>query len=114
MSPGQSRSTGEKFRGRAPGSPPAAAGEIPDLPDAGDDDQDGAVPPRVRTSKVRGTYDMWPGQYRTFGRWCDDTAEELGILRVDKQVVVGMLLHLLATDETTARKVKAELRRHTT
>jgi hypothetical protein len=63
----------------------------------------------VRTRKVRRTVDLPPGRHHKLTEWCQDEAMTLGVARVSGQEVISELVHLLLTDETTARKVHAAL-----
>lgn len=68
-------------------------------------------PPRTqRTKKVRKTVDLYPPHNRALLTWCNETADMLGEARITSQDVLEGLVRRLLTDETLARKIRADLR----
>lgn len=68
-------------------------------------------PPRVaRTKKVRKTVDLFPAHNRALLTWCNETADMLGEARITSQDLLEALVRRLLTDETLARKIRADLR----
>ena len=68
--------------------------------------------PRVRTERsrpVRRTVDLSPVHHAKLTEWCAETAVELGAARVTGQDVLRTLVARLLTDETLARKIRADL-----
>lgn len=70
-------------------------------------------PPQVirqeRSRPVRRTVDLSPTHHRKLADWCSETAVELGVARVTGQDVLRSLVARLLTDETLARKIRADL-----
>jgi hypothetical protein len=65
--------------------------------------------PVVRTTRVRKTVDLPPARYAAFDRWCAETAVAIGVTRVTGQVAINALIHRLLTDETMARRIRADI-----
>lgn len=65
--------------------------------------------PRVKGKPVRKTVDLPPQRYAALTTWCTESAAELGVTRVTGQAVINALVARLVTDETLARKVRADL-----
>jgi hypothetical protein len=65
--------------------------------------------PAVREKPVRKTVDLPPHRYALLTQWCSETAVELGVARVTGQDVFNTLVARLLTDETLARKIRADL-----
>lgn len=59
--------------------------------------------------KVRRTIDLPFARHRALAQWCENTAVEIGASRVSGQDTIEALVHLLLTDETTARKIRRAL-----
>lgn len=64
-----------------------------------------------RIGKTRSTIDLPHARHRALKRWAADAADELGVGSVPHNRVLELLVHQLLTDETTSRKVLAELKR---
>lgn len=67
---------------------------------------------RVRTERsrpVRRSLDLSPTHHARLAEWCTETAVELGAARVTGQDVLRALVARLLTDETLARKIRADL-----
>jgi hypothetical protein len=62
-----------------------------------------------RTDPVRSTVDLPPAHHRKLNEWCDELAWQLGQKRITRQTVLAGLVELLLTDETTARRLQAQL-----
>lgn len=69
-----------------------------------------ARPSGVRTKPVRRTVDLSPHHHAMLTQWCSETAIQLGTARVTGQDVMAALVGRLLTDETLARKIRADLR----
>lgn len=67
------------------------------------------VAPSVRARPVRKTVDLPPQRYAALTSWCAETAVQLGTSRVTGQQVLNSLVARLLTDETLARKIRADL-----
>lgn len=65
--------------------------------------------PAVRVKRVRRTVDLYAAQHAELDMWCTETARELGRARVTGQAVMEALVRRLLTDETLARKIRADL-----
>ena len=65
--------------------------------------------PRVRAKAVRKTVDLPPARYAALTEWCSETALQLGVARVTGQDVFNALVARLLTDETLARRIRADL-----
>lgn len=65
--------------------------------------------PQVKAKPVRKTVDLPPQRYAALTTWCAETAGELGVTRVTGQAVISALVGRLLTDETLARKLRADL-----
>lgn len=65
--------------------------------------------PQVRTATVRKTVDLPPTRYQALSTWCSETAVQLGTSRITGQQVLNTLVARLLTDETLARKIRADL-----
>jgi hypothetical protein len=63
-----------------------------------------------RTKLVRRSVDLSPNHHRKLTEWCAETASEIGAARVTGADVFRTLVARLLTDETLARKVRADLR----
>ncbi len=63
-----------------------------------------------RTRPVRMTVELAPMEHRALRRWCQETAEELGVSEVAGAEVVRTLLALLADDPALAKRARAALR----
>lgn len=63
----------------------------------------------VRTKPVRRTVDLSPARHAELDAWCAETARTLGLARVTGQAVISTLVGRLLTDETLARKIRADL-----
>lgn len=68
----------------------------------------GAAPPLHRP--VRRTVDLSPARHDKLDEWQRETARELGRARITGQDVLNALVARLLTDETLARKIRADLR----
>jgi len=68
-------------------------------------------PPAARTRLVRRTVDLPAARHHALTSWCEELAVNLGVARVPGQYVMDELVHLLLTDETTARKIREALRK---
>lgn len=66
--------------------------------------------PTERTRLVRRSIDLSPTHHRKLTEWCAETASEIGAARVTGADVFRTLVARLLTDETLARKVRADLR----
>lgn len=66
--------------------------------------------PTERTKLVRRSVDLSPTHHRKLTEWCAETASEIGAARVTGADVFRTLVARLLTDETLARKVRADLR----
>lgn len=72
------------------------------------------VPPKELTRdakdhKVRRTVDLSRQRHLALAQWCTETASELGCAKVTSQDVLSALVARLLTDETLARKIRADL-----
>lgn len=65
--------------------------------------------PAVRAKPVRKTVDLPPARYAALTAWCSETAVSLGQSRVTGQQVFNALVSRLLSDETLARKIRADL-----
>lgn len=65
--------------------------------------------PAVRAKPVRKTVDLPPARYRALTDWCTETATSIGVTRVTGQAVINALVARLLTDETLARRLRADL-----
>lgn len=65
--------------------------------------------PAVRAKPVRKTVDLPPARYAALNAWCSETAVRIGTSRVTGQQVFNALVSRLLTDETLARKIRADL-----
>ena len=63
----------------------------------------------MRARPVRKTVDLAPARYAALTEWCAESAGQLGVARVTGQDVLAGLVELLLTDETTARRLRAQL-----
>lgn len=63
----------------------------------------------ARSRPVRRTVDLSPVQHQRLAQWCAETAIELGAARVTGQDALRALVARLLTDETLARKIRADL-----
>lgn len=72
-------------------------------------DQHAPATPKVRAKPVRKTVDLPPQRYTALVGWCAEAAGELGVARVTGQDVLAGLVQLLLTDESTARRLRAQL-----
>lgn len=63
----------------------------------------------ARSRPVRRTVDLSPVHHQRLTQWCAETAVELGSARVTGQDVLRSLVARLLTDETLARKIRADL-----
>lgn len=70
--------------------------------------------PRVRAQLVRRTLDLSPTHHAQLQMWCAETAVELGVPRVTGQDVMRALVARLLTDETMARRIRADLAKELT
>lgn len=68
-----------------------------------------AAPPVRDEAKVRRTVDLDLTTHRELIRWCVDTADELGALRVTGQDVFTLLVRLMLDDPSLAERVKIQL-----
>jgi hypothetical protein len=64
---------------------------------------------QVRAKPVRKTVDLPPQRYALLTQWCSEAAVQLGVARVTGQDVFNTLVARLLTDETLARKIRADL-----
>ena len=67
---------------------------------------------RVQTERsrpVRRSLDLSPTHHARLAAWCTETAVELGAARITGQDVLRALVARLLTDETLARKIRADL-----
>lgn len=62
-----------------------------------------------RVKAVRRSVDLSPAHHRKLTEWCSDTATELGVSRVTGADAIRTLVARLLTDETLARKIRADL-----
>lgn len=76
---------------------------------AADDDPRARPAPTARVKPVRHTVDLAPARHRALDVWRAETAAELGVVRVTSQRVLAVLVARLLTDETLARKIRADL-----
>lgn len=67
--------------------------------------------PGVRTKPIKTTVDLQPVEHRQFRRWCEETADELGLPAVASSEVVRVLIQLVQDDPALAARVRAELRK---
>lgn len=65
--------------------------------------------PRARAKLVRRTVDLAPTHHGQLQAWCAEAAVELGVARVTGQDVMRALVARLLTDETMARRIRADL-----
>jgi hypothetical protein len=65
--------------------------------------------PSARTRLVRSTVDLAPVRHTKLALWRTETAAELGVGRITTQDVLRALVARLLTDETLARKIRADL-----
>jgi hypothetical protein len=63
----------------------------------------------VRAKAGRKTVDLPPQRYVALIEWRAESARQLGVARVIGQDVLAGLVELLLTDETTARRLRAQL-----
>lgn len=80
------------------------------------EDRERALAPRTATPHVkpiRSTVDLPPTRHAALKMWCGETAVEIGRSRVTTQDVLRALVGRLLTDETLARKIRADLREDT-
>lgn len=76
---------------------------------AATDDPRARPAPTARVKPVRHTVDLAPARHRALDVWRAETAAELGVVRVTSQRVLAALVARLLTDETLARKIRADL-----
>lgn len=62
-----------------------------------------------RVKAVRRSVDLSPNQHRKLTEWCNDAADQLGVSRVTGADAIRTLVAQLLTDETLARKIRANL-----
>ncbi|MGH3924837.1 MAG: hypothetical protein ACRDTT_18580 [Pseudonocardiaceae bacterium] len=62
-----------------------------------------------RSKPVRRTVDLPPTHHQKLTTWCSEAAVELGVARITGQDVLRSLVARLLTDETLARKLRADL-----
>jgi hypothetical protein len=62
------------------------------------------------TKPIRSTVDLSPARHASLKTWCQETAVEIGESRITTQDVLRVLVARLLTDETLARKIRADLR----
>lgn len=62
-----------------------------------------------RTTPVRRTVDLPPAHHEQLTVWCAETARQIGQARVTSQAVLRALVARVLTDETLARKIRADL-----
>lgn len=84
---------------RPPGAQPAESKPAPD------------TQPRARTKLVRRTVDLPVARHHALTSWCEEQAVSLGVARVPGQYVMDELVHLLLTDERTAKMIREALRK---
>ncbi|MER7117358.1 hypothetical protein ABT332_22980 [Saccharomonospora azurea] len=70
-----------------------------------------SAPATPHAKPIRSTVDLPPVRHAALKSWCGETAVELGRSRVTTQDVVRALIARLLTDETLARKIRADLRK---
>lgn len=63
----------------------------------------------VRVPPVRVTVDFPANRHNDLKDWCNETARELGKSRVTSKDVIMALVGRVLTDETLARKIRADL-----
>lgn len=68
-----------------------------------------ATRPTARTKRVRRTVDLPVARHHALKEWCQTTAVQLGVADVSGQDVLNALVARLLTDETLARKIRADL-----
>lgn len=66
--------------------------------------------PAAPRRRVRRTVDLSPMHHASLSQWCAETAVHIGAARVTGQDVLGALVARLLTDETVAKKIRADLR----
>lgn len=64
----------------------------------------------VQTKPVRSTVDLSPVHHHDLDAWQSETAREIGQTRVTRQDVLRAAVALVLTDETVARRVRAQIR----
>lgn len=62
-----------------------------------------------RSRPVRRSLDLSPTHHARLTEWCTEAAIELGAARITGQDVLRALVARLLTDETLARKIRADL-----
>lgn len=99
-----------RFSSSPPASPPDPPPDPAGEPRTAADRDAAVVPPGVVASRIRGTYDLYPVDFRRFAARCATAAEENGEVRVTKQDGIEAAVRLILHDETVARRWVAELR----
>lgn len=104
-------------RAKTAAKPAAPAVHVDQVADADQAPVEKAVPaPRlskaapVHTKPVRSTVDLAPVQHHDLDAWQSETARQIGQTRVTRQDVLRAAVALVLTDETVARRVRAQIR----
>lgn len=67
----------------------------------------------VRTDPVRSTVDLAPVRHASLSTWCDEASVALGVppgrRGVTRDMALNAMVAVLLTDETTSRRVQAQL-----
>jgi hypothetical protein len=102
------RRRGGKPAPEAPAPAPAAELEPRDTVTSQDRERH-LAPAAPKAKPVRSTVDLAPMQHARLKAWCQETAIEIGRTRVTTQDLVRTMVDRLLTDETLARKIRADL-----
>lgn len=107
MSPQKSTRDTLRARGRAVAGSPGTGSRNEDPAEQGTPES----APAVRTKPIKTTVDLQPVEHRQFRRWCEETADELGLPAVASSEVVRVMIQLVQEDPALAARVRAELRK---